>query len=63
VEHKPKSISQLIREKVGPIRGAGDIVAKAAGVFVKEKCAPCEERRKRLNTMFPFGSGSTGSVS
>jgi hypothetical protein len=37
------------------MRGAGDLVARATKAVGIQPCAPCEQRRKKLNRWFPFG--------
>lgn len=61
MENGSKSITELLKQKFGGIRGAGDLVAGIAGVFVTQPCSSCEERRKKLNAVFPFERGKTGS--
>lgn len=38
-----------------PMRGVGDVVARATHALGIPSCAPCEERRRRLNQLWPFG--------
>lgn len=61
MENSSKSVTELLKQKLDSIRGAGDLVAGVAGVFVTQPCSSCEERRKKLNAIFPFGRGKTES--
>lgn len=36
------------------VKGLGDVIEKITETVGIEKCAECEERRKKLNKMFPF---------
>jgi hypothetical protein len=43
-----------VRRVVRPMRGAGDVVARMTSAVGIEPCAPCEQRRKKLNRWLPF---------
>jgi hypothetical protein len=53
--------SSLVPDAEERIRGLGDAVAvgiKAATFGLVRPCGACEERRRRLNELMPFGSAS-----
>jgi hypothetical protein len=37
-----------------PMQGVGDVIERMTSAVGIKKCGACEERRKRLNEMFPF---------
>jgi hypothetical protein len=57
----PKPITEALRQKIRDLRGLGDAVEAVTEVLAIKKCSACEERRKKLNQMFPFG-GSDGQI-
>tara|TARA_Y100000310_G_C20502006_1_gene724480 strand:- start:90 stop:272 length:183 start_codon:yes stop_codon:yes gene_type:complete len=36
------------------IEGLGDIIKRLTGIVGVKPCSKCEERRKKMNEMFPF---------
>ena len=38
-------------------KGLGDTIAKITKAVGIKPCKPCEERRKKLNTLFPYKRG------
>lgn len=41
----------------GPVRGLGDVVAKATKLAGIKPCTPCKKRQAALNRMFPWRAG------
>lgn len=52
-----KDVSELV-EEADKMRGAGDLVAKVTKKLGIHECAPCAERRRKLNDLIPFRKGS-----
>jgi len=46
-------------EEAEQMRGLGDVVSKVTKKLGIEECAPCAERRRKLNEMVPFKKGQT----
>jgi hypothetical protein len=59
---KPKGISQALNQKNAPVRGAGDVVARVTSALGIKPCQSCEERRKALNKLMPFGTESDKKI-
>jgi hypothetical protein len=57
----PKSITEALRQKIRDVRGLGDAIAVVTDALTIKKCSSCEERRKKLNQMFPFGESERQS--
>ena len=43
-----------IMEEADQLRGAGDVVARVTKKLGIKECAPCAERRRKLNEAIPF---------
>lgn len=46
-------------EEAEQMRGLGDVVSKVTKKLGIKECAPCAERRRKLNEMVPFKKGQT----
>jgi pantoate kinase len=46
-------------EEAEQMNGLGDVVSKVTKKLGIKECAPCAERRRKLNEMVPFKKGQT----
>jgi len=49
-----QEVQQLLRDGE-KLRGLGDAVARVTKKLGVKPCTPCEERRRKLNKLVPFG--------
>lgn len=54
ITYKSKGLGDTI-DKVTTVTGIKSVVKAVTG---EEKCSPCEERRKKLNEMFPYNDNN-----
>lgn len=47
-----------MKDEKQKIEGLGDIIERLTSAVKIPKCSKCEERRKKLNAMFPAGKKS-----
>ena len=53
----PLTCSCGARHELGKSRGLGDTIAKLTKAVGIQPCGGCEERRQKLNSIFPFADG------
>ena len=48
-----------MKDEKQKIEGLGDLIERLTSAVKIPKCSKCEERRKKLNSMFPAKKGQT----
>lgn len=57
-ENRPPSITEKLRQKIRGVRGVGDVISGMTKMVGVKPCSSCDERRKQLNKLIPFGSNN-----